>query len=250
MISLLICVFLQKLISQVSATDKSILEPIRIVDMPTAGVIESGNYSVYGLAFPGGGLMTELSFGIFNNFNAGLSYGGINIVGSGKMSFQNYPAIHLKYRLINEISYFPAVVLGVDLQGREKYYNEFRRFRTMSPGIFFVMSKAFRWQYGLFSVHAGSNYSFEPPENQRKVNFYAGLEHSIFGIGSINFEYNNNSDDLNKTIMESNGLLNLGLKFILIRGLTLDFQLRDILENYTNSKGISRSLGLTFINRF
>lgn len=238
------------LTAQGSVGDKAVFEPGRLIDMPVAGILMSGYYSAYGLVFPGGGVMTQLSFGIFSNFNAGISYSGNNIIGSGKTSLQNYPGFHLKYRLIDEAAYFPATAIGLDIQGREKYFNEYKRFATMSPGLYIVMSKAFRWKYGLFYINAGINYSFEPPVAQRRINFFGGLEHNFLGIGSVCIEYNNNSDDKNRAILESAGMLNFALKFSLIKGLTIDFQLRDILENYTFTKGFTRNIGLEYITSF
>ncbi len=237
-------------LSQGAAGDRAIYEPRRGVDLPVAGVINSGKYSVYALSSPGGSLMLEFSAGFFKDFNAGISFGGKNIVGSGKAAFQNYPGINARYRFIDESLYFPAAVLGFDLQGRDKYYNEFRRFATMSPGIFLVLSKAFRWNYGHFFISAGINYSFEPPESDRSLNYFGSIEHNFLGFGSACLEYNNTSDDLNRSIMKFNGMLNLAFKFSLIRGLTLEFQMRDLLENYTFTGGFTRNIGLEYITSF
>ncbi len=235
--------------SQGSAGEKAVYETRYIVDMPTAGVVPKGSYSVYGIAFPEGGLMVELSFGLLKNLNLGLSYNAVNIIGSGNVSFQNYPGVHVKYRVIDETLYFPAVVAGVDIQGREKYCQGDRRFTTMSPGVFISLSKALRWDYGVIAIHGGVNFGFEAPAADRKVNFYLGLEQTLMDIASVNFEYNFNTDDHNHIILDEQGTMNASIRFSLIKGLTLEYQLRDLLENYHGSNGFHRCLALEYCGK-
>ena len=233
-----------------SAGSKAYYESRYIVDMPNAGVMPKGSFSIFAVAYNGGGILAEITAAPFKDFNMGISYSGLNIIGEGEVTFQDLPGIHMKYRFIDESKSIPAFVLGVNIQGRDKYYEDLNRFRTMSPGIYMALSKQFLWTLGPVSFHAGVNYSFEPPSDDRAANFYIGFEQGLGNAVSFDFEYNSNTDDKNKTIMKNSGLLNAALRLSLPDGFTVGLQARDLLENYSESHGFTRCLTLEYVNNF
>lgn len=236
--------------AQSSAGDKAIYESRYIVDMPTAGVLAKGTFSIYTMMFQEGGLMAELYTAPFEDFNMGLSFGGSNVIGTGKATFQNLPGIHIKYRIIDETRGFPAITLGVITQGRGLFYTDNTRFQTMSPGVFAAVSKNFKWALGSLALHGGLNYSFEPKPENRNINFYAGMEQSIGNVISLNLEFNSNLDDKNREITVNQGMLNAALRWSVAKGLTFELQARDLLKNSKRTEEINRIIGIEFISPF
>ncbi|MCK5740705.1 MAG: YjbH domain-containing protein [Chlorobi bacterium] len=216
------------------------------MDMPTAGILPDGSYSVDVLAFNNGGITTTVQAAPFSWFNVGLSFGGTDIIGQGIIDWQGLPGFHAKIRILNETLTMPALVLGLDTQGKGKYLVSVKRYQTQSAGVFLAASKNFRWKFGSVAVHGGMNYSFEPVPSNRFLNFWGGAEQSLGKNASINLEFNPTLDDDSQT----KGLLNLGLRWSLAYGLTIQFQVRDILENKTGSIGSDRTLGLEYISFF
>jgi hypothetical protein len=234
--------------SQGSSGSKARYESRYIVDMPTAGVIPKGTYSVYSNIFENGGIMAEINAAPFSMFNMGISFGGNNIIGSGDVTWQNLPGVLLRLRILDESIAFPAVLIGFNSQGRGSYLS--KRFHTLSPGLYLAMSKNYSWKLGTVAFHGGINYSFEPIPENRGTNFYFGLEHSIGKDASLNFEYNANLDEKDNTYMKQRGLLNASFRFSIISNLTIELQARDLLSHYINSNGFVRTIGIEYIGAF
>ena len=228
---ILLLVFNSILYSQGSAGETARFESRYIIDMPTAGLVKQGHYTFYASIYSQGGLMAELSAALFNNFNMGLSISGQNIVGTGDVTWQKYPGIQLRYRLFDEKSYIPAFTIGVSTQGRGVYNKDAERSETLAPGLFLATSKSFIWFLGSMSLHSGISYPFEEKRNTNNPNIYVGFEQSLGKSLSFNFEYNSNLDDNNRKFIDQRGLVNLGFRWAVANNLTLELQLRDVLDN-------------------
>lgn len=237
-------------LAQGSAGSGAYYETRYIIDMPTAGVMPRGTFSIYSVAFTGGGILAEINAAPFEDFNMGISYSGTNIIGEGPVEFQNIPGVHLKYRIIGETSSFPAIVAGVSIQGSGGYNKIEERYRTLSPGAYCAISKEFLWALGKISLHGGINYSFEAAADDKAPNFYIGFEQGLGKTVSFNMEYNANSDDKNNAVLEDQGLLNASIRLSLSNGFTVGFQARDLLENYAGSRGFTRCMTLEYVNSF
>ena len=248
-IILFICSF-SLVYAQGSAGSAAKFESRYIVEMPTAGILPKSDYVIYGTAFADGGLFAEFTASPFTNFELGLSFSGIRIIGSGDMDFQKIPGVNIKWRIINETSSFPAIAIGANIQGKGYYSKTYDRFQTQSPGIYVSGSKDMYWYLGYIAFHGGLNYSFEPSPYQRKINLYAGFEQSLGRAFSVNCEYNANLDDENKHIMKNKGLLNLAIRASLSKGVTLELQLKDLLKNLKSEDPPMRVFGLEYVSRF
>lgn len=244
---LIIIILLTSLsLSAGNAGNKANLESRYIVDMPTAGVTEKGNVSIYANAFTNGGLMMELTAGIFENFNMALSYSATNIIGSGDPVGPDYPGVHLKYRFLNERNYLPAFAIGVSTQGRGEWQREPGRFQTLSPGVYLAASKNFLWTLGNLALHGGLNYSFEPEPKNRSVNFYTGIEQSLGDSFALLLEFNSTLDDLNTEVNDKFGLLNIAIRWGISGGLTMELQLRDIIDTQDNIENATRFISFEY----
>lgn len=238
------------LLAQGAAGDGAVYESNYIIDQPTAGVLRKGNFSVYTQTYPQGGLLVGLSAAPFTNFNMGFSYSGTNIIGTGSVEWQKMPGIQLKLRLLDERISWPAIVIGLNTQGRETYFDDTERFMTNSTGLYLAVSKNYSWLLGDIALHGGINYSFDTPSDNRSPNFYLGVEQSIGSKGALNFEYNPTIDEYNKDIMSHKGMLNMSLRWSIYNGITVELHARDLLEHYKNSNGFRRSLVFEYISSF
>lgn len=235
--------------AQGSAGSVASIETRYIVDMPTAGVLAKGDYAVNVYAFTGNSVLVEWSAGILTSLNAGISFGGANITGTGEPVWQDLPGFHVRFRPIDESLHFPAITIGASTQGRGLYFPGSREFQVQSPGVFAAVSKSFRW-LGTMALHGGVHYSFEPDPEQRGVNVYAGLEKSVGGPCSLHLEYNAGLSGAESSVIEEGGLLNAALRCSLGRGFTIEVQAQDLLLHYRNAERITRTLAIEYIGRF
>lgn len=223
-ISLLFCY--QNLISG-SAGLNYTYDTQTIVSMPTAGLIPY-NGQLLSLNFHSNtGMMFTIEYSPVTNASVGLSFGGNGIFGNETLKFQKYPGIEAKYRFINEKKYFPAIVVGFNSQGYGTYSDATEEFQVNSPGFFLAMSKSFKWDYGIYSIHLGSNYSLEQKSGNRKMNAYFGFEHTLGRQSSVNFEYDFNAPH-NSGFNLMKGRTNLGIRYSIEKVTTLELKLIDI----------------------
>lgn len=237
------------LLSEGSAGEDATFESRRIVDMPTAGIIPKGTFEVNAFLMQSGGMMTEFAASPFENFLLGVSFGGSNIIGTSTPSFQDFPGVQIKYRILDETKSFPALALGLNSQGLGLYNDSLSRYQTASPGFYIASSKSFKWPVGLVYVHAGINYSLEPLPDDRSVNFYFGAEQTIYKRISIGAEFNANLED-NSYSMDSKGLLNFQVKWAASENLTVTLMFRDAFANFKASNSLVRFFGIEYISKF
>ena len=238
------------LFSKGTAGNKAEYESRYIIDQPSAGVLKRGHYSLYAQAYTNGGLMMELNASIFKNFHMGLSFSGSNIIGSGDVLFQKYPGVQLKYRIINETISLPAFTIGINTQGRGEYDSVDNRFSTLSPGIFLSSSKAFDWFMGIGVLHGGISYSIESTSKELP-NLFLGAEQSIGSSLALLFEYNLNFDDDNERfIRNQNGLLNAAIRWSVVKNLTIELQVRDLLDSQRSYQKFTRFITLEYISNY
>jgi hypothetical protein len=202
-------------------------ETQNIVNMPTAGIIQK-NSQLFSLNFAGkSSLMLSAEFAPFSNASLGISFGGTGILGNETIKFQKYPGIFAKYRLLNEKKYLPAIAIGFNSQGQGNYIEAIDGYHILSPGFYLAFSKAFKWEYGFYAMHLGTNYSLEPKSEDKSVNVYFGFEHTFSERASFNFEYDFNTPR-NNGFFISKGMTNIGIRYSIEKNSTLELKLADI----------------------
>ncbi|MDQ7815528.1 MAG: hypothetical protein RDU14_00720 [Melioribacteraceae bacterium] len=202
-----------------------------LVDLPTAGVVEKGYAGISIDVMPLGVVVSKIEVGVFENFSFGISYGGSNIIGRGKINGYKLPGINVRARIINESEALPALVLGFDSQGKGEFDNTLNRYQIKSPGFFAAVSKNFDF-YGYLSIHGLINYSLERDDADKDLNLGVGIEKTLSSKVSLVCEYDFAiNDNTGKSLGEGSGYLNLGLRWSLGDGLTLGLNLRDLLDN-------------------
>ena len=139
----------QLLLSEETALEK--FEPRYIVDAPTAGILENMSYCLDAKLVGSGGFLFDFTASFFKFMNLGLSYGGTGVIGAYPMNLQKYPGVHLKFRLFNEDTVFPAIAIGFNSQGKGTYFYDKsennnsvnQRHQQLSPDFYLVASKSF-----------------------------------------------------------------------------------------------------------
>ncbi len=219
------------LLAQGTAGTNAKFEYRSLVDLPTAGVLEKGYVGVSMDMLPLGVLVSKIEVGVFDNFSFGISYGGSNIIGTGKIDWYKLPGVNVKFRVVDEAEGFPALTLGFDMQGKGRFDDDRNRFAIKSPGFYAAVAKNFEF-LGYFSIHGMLNYSLERDDNDKDLNVGLGLEKTIGGKLSLVAEYDFAINDNNPlSFGDGNGYLNMGLRWSVGDGFTLGIDLRDLLEN-------------------
>jgi hypothetical protein len=246
-ILLLIIISTFPILSQGTAGDKAKYEFRYLSDMPTAGILEKGVVGVTTEILPAGALITCIEAGVFENVSIGISYGGSNLIGSGKVDWYNWPGVNIRARIINEATFFPAIALGFDSQGKGNYDSDQDRFTIKSPGFFGAVSKNFDF-LGYMSMHGTINYSLEENDGDNFVDIRAGVEKTLGSYFSLLIEYDFAFNDNNTDYGSGKGYLNAGLRWSVGSGFTMGFDLRDLLSNKSSSNNAAdRSFKIEYI---
>ena len=206
-------------------------ESRNLIDLPTAGILEKGFVGVSMDFMPEGVVIPKIEVGVFDGFSFGISYGGSNIIGSGKIDMYELPGVNLRVRIVDESVTLPAFTIGFDSQGKGFYDNNLNRYQIKSPGFFVAASKNFEF-LGYLSLHGVVNYSLERDDADKDLNLGIGFEKTINQrisiVGEYDFAINDNTG---KSLGNGNGFMNFGLRWSVGDGLTLGLNLRDVLDN-------------------
>jgi len=234
--------------SQGTAGDRAKFEYRTLIDMPTAGILEKGYVGATTDILPGGVIIERLEVGAFDNISFGISYGGANLIGAGKIDWYKLPGVNIRFRLFNELITFPALTLGFDSQGKGVYHDSSGRYDIKSPGFYAAVSKNFAF-LGYLSLNATANYSLESKDGDNFIDLSFGIEKTIGGTVSVIAEYNFAfNDNETKYYGGDKGYLNAGIRWSPGTGYTVEFDLRDLLDNKKlNPSTADRALKIEYI---
>ena len=255
--------------------------PLELVTIPTAGTLPKGSYTLETLLMKDGGLQPKLLIGMSENFSIGLSYGVQDFISEKKPSINKpMPEIQIKYRLYTETTSMPAIVVGLDTQGKGRFISreniqgmsDFQRYEQKAWGIYIVASK--NWIFlGNLGLHVGVNknsWESDPYQTNRvknifkdqDINLFLGIDKEINRSFSILLEYDSAINDYEPSIGYSlfgkgKGYLNAGLKWSLSDNVMLEIDFNDISKNYINNdlmygqkEYLNRELKIIYFEQF
>lgn len=236
------------------------IAPRMLVDMPTAGTLPRGYYNI-GLRLYGfGGALAYTDIGLSNRLQIGISYGADSALSSETPHFDPDVEFSIKFRLVDELEYFPAISLGFSSQGFGGWSKAYQRYAYKSRGFYAVVSRGiyfYRWTSGW---HVGLNYSYESKvDNDNDINFFGGFDATFDYNLAFLIEYDAALNDNKTTIApgqttpfsgKGRGYLNSSIKWLLTDNFELELILKDLLVNRRESRTISREIRLTFLDRF
>ena len=236
--------------------------PLDLVTIPTSGTLPKGSFTLESLLIKDGGIVSKLSVGITDNFYIGLSYGIQDFISEEKLDFNKpMPEIQIKYRIYEESEAVPAVVLGLDTQGKGRFLNRyedgdnvvanFQRYEQKAWGWYIVASK--NWTLlGNLGLHVGLNkntWETDPVENEdpsvifkdKDLNLFFGIDKEINRSFSVLLEYdtalNDNDPEIGYNLFgRGKGYLNAGVRWIIGKNIMLEIDFNDISKNYIRNE--------------
>ena len=259
--------------------------PLDLVSIPTSGTLPKGSFTLETLLTNGGGVLPKLSIGITNNFFIGLSFGIQDFISEREPTFNKpTPEIQIRYRLYDETQQLPAIVVGLDTQGRGRFLSElyvgdlyfynFDRYEQKAIGVYVTASK--NWNLGgNLGIHIGLNknswesdpYSYTSEPNtvfrDEDLNFFFGVDKEINRSFSFLLEYDSAMNDNFKVsdgfnlFGKGKGYLNAGLRWTIAENLMLEIDLKDISKNYISKQDMNgekeysnRELKIIYFEKF
>jgi len=222
----------------------------RLIDLPTAGTLPKGTAAMSLRVYTAGGLLGGLYGGISDRLMVGISFGGSNILGTGRINWNPRPEVLCKFLLLSESIILPAVSFGFESQGYGPYDDDLDRYQVKSRGFYGVLSRSLALA-GTLGLHAGVSYGIENKDNNGKFNVFLGADKSINEYLMVMFEYDfADNDDLSLPgLGRDRGYLNLGAR-VTFGGFGIEFDLRNLLDNRTGSVSPSRELKILYTEGF
>jgi hypothetical protein len=237
------------------------MPPRQLIDCPTAATLPRASFDFKMRTTSNGGLIAQTSIGLHRKFMLGVSYGGEQILGEGKATWQDNIAFQVKYQLISETTVLPAIAIGYDGQGYGHYFIDLKRFMYKSKGFYAVASKGYQTYQWSSGLHAGLNYSLESDvDKDDDMTVFFGADLSLQNDVSLVAEYdlalNDNRYDkanLSNVSMHSGkgwGYFNVGIRWIFSERLELGLDLENLFENRADVNSFTRGLRITYLEFF
>lgn len=230
------------------------LQPRRLVDCPTAGLLPRASFDFDIRIYPKGGVIFGLDIGLMKRFMVGMSFGGENVIGEGEPDWQPRIEFATKYRLINESWSFPAFVIGYDSQGDGAYNDtlDLDRYDYKSKGFYAVMSKGYAMGEVPIGFHGGANYSLENDDKDKDITLFFGADLMLGDNLGLVAEYDlgTNDDKAEKLFGQGYGYLNVGVQWVFSQKLFLQFNLKNLLLNRKDASTWGRGFRIVYFESF
>ncbi len=230
----------------------SALQPRKLVDCPTAGLLPRGSFDFDIRIYANGGVVTTIDVGLMRRFMIGLSFGGENIIGDGDADWNPRIEFLAKYRLINESYVLPALAIGFDSQGGGAFDDSLDRYVYKSKGFYAVMSKNYLVAEVPVGFHFGANYSLENDDDDKNIPIFFGADvQATENLGFVaEYDLATNDDEFKEKYGQGYGYLNAGVQWIFSNTLQLEFQFKNILLNRKDSSTWGREFRITYFEKF
>ena len=241
--------------------------PLNLVSIPTAGTLPRGSFTLESLIIKNGGIVPKLSIGFTDNFTLGVAYGVQNLIGDAKPSINKpTPEVQLKYRIFDESEKMPALVSGLDTQGRGVFHGTdsiksindstitLNRYDQKAWGMYIVFSK--NWNFlGNLGMHAGISKSLsENDDGDNDPDVFFGFDKELNRSFSFLVEYDAALNDDDHTLHDitfgrGKGYLNAGIRWAISSNLMLEINLNDINQN-TEAEYTNREIKIMYSESF
>ncbi len=222
------------------------IDPLYLIDLPTAGILPTRSGGADVLLYPEGGVLLSLWYSPIPRTMVGISMGGTRVLGAGGITWNKMPGLSFRYRIFDENEKYPGLVFGFESQGKDGWLPNERKYVVKSPGFFFSVSKNYRF-LGYVSFHGALNYTLERGDGDGSPNMLIGVEKTVGSRLSVFLEYNFLFDnDANKKGFW-NGMLNTGLRVSTEIGLTIDLYFKNLLTNPVHYTKVMREIRVQYV---
>lgn len=229
------------------------IPPRMLIDMPTAGTLRRADFDLGVRLYPEGGAVTYTDIGLSNRLMIGISYGGEQILSSDDPNWNSRIEFNVKFRVIDELEYFPAVSVGFTSQGYGAWLGKYDRYTYKSRGFYGVVSRSFYFYQWTAGWHGGVNYTQEHDvDRDDDINLFFGFDATFRYDLAFLMEFDAALND-NKSSFPSGkgrGYLNMSLKWLFNKNLELEAVLKDLMVNRRESDTFTREIRITFIDSF
>ncbi len=224
--------------------------PIYIVDHPTAGLLENGEYHIYGRIGPESSMLFGLRVGFKGVFQVGASFGMQRLFERGDVDVNDRVGFQFRIRLLEEYM-APALAVGFDSQGRGFYHEDRERYDRKSPGFYLVLSKNYRVALGDLSLHGGANYSLENKDDDDPDLFVAAEWSPIMNFSLLMDADAALNDNVEGSPFGKGGIyLDGAIRFNYRDNLSFMLIFRDLTGNFRGASGVGRELEISFWDAF
>ena len=252
------------ILSFVFAQTEQPYPPLDLVSVPTSGTLPRGSYTYETYLSKNGAVMPRLAIGLTESLTFGVSHGIHNMIGDNKPTYNPQPGFQIKYRIFDESESFPAIVIGLDTQGKGEFSEsiidmDISRYERKAAGFYFVTSKNwdFLWNLGF---HLGLNKNLweksGDPEDDNDTNLYLGIDKELNRSFSLIIEFdaglNDNEDEYNVSDLSAGkgkGFLNAGIRWSVGKNLLLEINFNDIRKN-TDAEYTNREIKVMYSSSF
>ncbi|MEW5873578.1 MAG: hypothetical protein AB1752_00175 [Candidatus Zixiibacteriota bacterium] len=235
---------------EVPASDELNPPPRRMIDAPTAGTLSKGSFDTELRAFPDGGVLGILQFGLTNRWQIGFSYGGTDVISSNDPTWNPRMQFLTKLQILGENMVWPGISVGYEEQGFGLWIDSLNRYQIKSKGFYAVASKGYRTSGFTSSIHGGINYSRED-KHDKDVNFFFGGDVRFDNSLGMVAEYDMalNDDRTPHSLGKGRGYLNFGVRWLILNQVYVEGVMKDLLENRRDTDSFGRELRLIYVER-
>jgi hypothetical protein len=231
------------------------IAPRQLVDLPTAGTLPRGNFQMGLRLYSDGGAMGNTDIGLSGRFQMGVSFGGTRIVSSEEPHWNPHIGFSLKFRVIDELEYFPAIAIGYTDQGYGAFNDKYNRYTFKSRGFYTVASRNFYFYKWTSGWHFGINYSREDDgDGDNDFNFFGGFDATFNYNMALLLEYdaalNDDRGEYPEISGKGRGYLNASIKWLFAQNLELEVLVKDMLVNRRESTTVTREVRMMYIDHF
>ena len=161
----------------------------------------------------------------------------------------------LKFRIIDELEYFPGVAVGYTDQGFGAYRPDYDRYTFKSRGFYGVASRSFYFYQWTAGWHFGVNYSLEDDgDGDNDINIFGGFDATFNYNLALLLEYdaglNDDRGEFPEVAGKGRGYLNLSIKWLFAEDLELEILLKDLLINRREADTFTREVRLLYVDHF
>jgi hypothetical protein len=238
----------------------------RLIDNPTAGILQKGSFDFDMNLYADGGVLLAFGVGLLDRLNMGASFGGTRIISDQQPDWNGRPELALKYRLLDETVTWPALVLGYTGQGHGRWLKDapvggastktIDRYEIKAKGFYAAVGKNYLvGNMGLMGLHAGANVNPMENDDDAGLSLWVGVDKAVNDEISAVAEYDFAWDDIRTGLSKSKGFLNLGGRWTFAERLSLELDFRDVLTNRKDIAGrpidsVSREIRITYLESF
>ncbi len=234
--------------------------PRYLIDIPTAGTLPRGYFGIGLRLYSYGGAIAYTDIGLSNRFLLGISFGADSTLGAVEPRWNPDMEFNVKFRLVDELEFFPAVSIGFNSQGDGHYDKRYKRYAYKSKGFYAVASRSFYFYKWTSGWHGGVNYSTENSRDKNgNISLFLGFDATFNYDLAFLMEYDFALNDNEGTVPpgypynfsgKGRGYLNASLKWLFTDNLEMELILKDMLVNRYESSIVSREVRFQYIDHF